>query len=201
MNLNSKYLDEAIEQIASLPGIGKKSALRLVLHLLKRSPEEINRFSSAFVELKLNIKTCHSCGNISDHDVCHICSNPTRNHRLICVVEDIRDILAIEETSSYKGIYHVLGGVISPMDGIGPADLNIQTLIDKDSQGEVDEVIFALSATMEGDTTNFFLYKKLQHFQLLITSLSRGVSVGTELQYADGLTLSRSIQNRVPFKI
>jgi recombination protein RecR len=201
MNLNSKYLDEAIEQIASLPGIGKKSALRLVLHLLKRSPEEINRFSSAFVELKSNIKTCKSCGNISDHDICQICSNPTRNHRLICVVEDIRDILAIEETSSYKGIYHVLGGVISPMDGIGPADLNIQSLIDKASKGEIDEVIFALSATMEGDTTNFFLYKKLQHLQLLVTSLSRGVSVGTELHYADGLTLSRSIQNRVPFKI
>jgi recombination protein RecR len=185
--------------MASLPSIGKRSALRLVIHLLKRNPDEIERFAKAFLDMKAHIKTCVSCGNISDNEICEICSNPLRNSRVICVVEDIRDIMAIEDTGIFQGLYHVLGGVISPMDGVGPADLNIQSLLTKVAANKVDEVIFALSATMEGDTTNFFLYKKLSAYNVLITSLSRGVSVGTELQYADGVTLSRSIQNRTIF--
>jgi recombination protein RecR len=200
LKLPSKYLEEAVEQMASLPSIGKRSALRLVIHLLKRNPDEIERFAKAFLDMKSHIKTCSSCGNISDNEICEICTNANRNSRVICVVEDIRDIMAIEDTGIFQGIYHVLGGVISPMDGVGPADLNIQSLLTKVSESKVDEVIFALSATMEGDTTNFFLYKKLSAYNILITTLSRGVSVGTELQYADGVTLSRSIQNRTPFQ-
>jgi len=151
--------------------------------------------------MKENVKHCKSCNNISDLDICDICSNPNRSHEIICVVEDVRDVMAIEETSSFKGVYHVLGGVISPMDGVGPNDLHIQSLVEKAESGQITEVIFALSPTMEGDTTNFYLYKKLKGFELIITTLSRGVSVGSELHYADGLTLSRSIINRMPFKV
>lgn len=194
-------MEEAVEQLATLPSVGKRSALRLVIHLLNRKPEEIERFANSFLEMKKHVKYCKSCGNISDEVICEICTNPRRKHDEICVVEDVRDVIAIEETGSYQGIYHVLGGIISPMDGIGPSDLNISSLLDKVQKGEVKEVIFALSATMEGDTTNFFLYKKLQPFGIVISTLSRGVSVGSELQYADGLTLGRSIINRTPFKI
>ena len=201
MKIPSKYMEEAVEQLATLPSVGKRSALRLVIHLLNRKPEEIERFANAFLEMKKHVKYCKSCGNISDEVICEICSNPNRKHSEICVVEDVRDVIAIEETGSYQGIYHVLGGIISPMDGIGPSDLNISSLLDKVQKGEVKEVIFALSATMEGDTTNFFLYKKLQPSGIVISTLSRGVSVGSELQYADGLTLGRSIINRTPFKI
>lgn len=190
-----------MEQLSSLPGIGKRTALRLVLQMLNRSEEEIQQFSEAFVRMKKEVKKCTSCGNISDLDVCEICSNSNRDHGLICVVEDIRDIMALESTGYYKGIYHVLGGVISPMDGIGPKDLNIGTLLDKARDQNLSEVIFALSATMEGDTTNFYLFKKLSPFNLKITCLSRGVAVGTELQYADELTLGRSIINRQPFQL
>lgn len=190
-----------MEQLSSLPGIGKRTALRLVLQMLNRSEEEIKQFSEAFVRMKKEVKKCTSCGNISDLDVCEICSNSNRDHGLICVVEDIRDIMALESTGYYKGIYHVLGGVISPMDGIGPKDLNIGTLLDKARDQNLSEVIFALSATMEGDTTNFYLFKKLSPFNLKITCLSRGVAVGTELQYADELTLGRSIINRQPFQL
>lgn len=200
MNIPSKHIEEAVEQLASLPSIGKRSALRLVLHLLKRSPEEIERFAQAFVTMKSEVKQCTSCGNISDKELCAICLNPNRDTSLICVVEDIRDIMAIEATSSYKGIYHVLGGIISPMDGIGPSDLNIDTLIAKAENEEISEIIFALSATMEGDTTNFYLYKKLKDFDFNISTLSRGVAVGSELQYADELTLGRSIMQRLPFE-
>lgn len=200
MDISSKYLNHAVEQFASLPSIGKKSALRLVLELLKRSPEEIERFSSAILAIKDHIVYCKSCGNISDNETCDICINPLREHRTVCVVEDIRDVMAIEATGSYKGIYHLLGGVISPMDGQGPDDLNITTLVQKVKNKEVDEVIFALSSTMEGDTTNFYIYKKISEFGIKITTLSRGVSVGTELQYADELTLGRSIIQRLPFE-
>ena len=200
VNLPSKYLNEAVEQFASLPSIGKRSALRLVLELLKRSPEEIDRFSNAIKAIKENINYCINCGNISDDQVCTICSNPSRDHRTVCVVEDIRDIMAIEATGSYKGIYHVLGGVISPMDGQGPEDLNIPSLLEKAKKNEVDEIIFALSSTMEGDTTNFYIYKKISPTEIKVTTLSRGVSVGTELHYADELTLGRSILQRLPFE-
>lgn len=201
MNIPSKYIENAVEQLASLPGIGKRTALRLVLQLLNRTEGEIEQFSQAFIEMKRNVKKCSSCGNISDIEICSICSNERRDHSIICVVEDIRDVLAIETTESYKGIYHVLGGIISPMDGVGPSDLNIQSLISKAESGNVHEIIFALSPTMEGDTTNFYLYKKLESKPVMITSLSRGVAVGTELQYADELTLSRSLLQRQPFKV
>jgi recombination protein RecR len=201
MKLPSRYLQDAVDQLSTLPSIGKRSALRLVLSLLHRKPEEIERFAQAFLALKTHVKHCKSCKNISDNEICSICSNPQRNHEIVCVVEDIRDILAIEETNSFKGIYHVLGGIISPMDGIGPNDLNINDLIFKASSSKVKEIIFALSPTMEGDTTNYYLYKKLKPFDLLITTLSRGVSVGSELHYTDGLTLGRSLMNRTPFKL
>ena len=201
MKLPSRYLQDAVDQLSTLPSIGKRSALRLVLSLLHRKPEEIERFAQAFLALKTHVKHCKSCKNISDNEICSICSNPQRNHEIICVVEDIRDILAIEETNSFKGIYHVLVGIISPMDGTGPNDLNINDLIFKASSSKVKEIIFALSPTMEGDTTNYYLYKKLKPFDLLITTLSRGVSVGSELHYTDGLTLGRSLMNRTPFKL
>lgn len=201
MKIPSKHIDEAVDQLSSLPGIGKKTALRLVLQMLNRTDVEIEKFASSFVEMKKMVKKCTSCGNISDHDLCSICENPARDTSQICIVEDIRDIMALESTNFYKGIYHVLGGIISPMDGIGPADLNIPTLLQKLEFGEVKEVIFALSANMEGDTTNFYLFKKMAHFQVIVTCLSRGVAVGTELQYADELTLGRSLVNRQPFKL
>ena len=190
-----------MNQISSLPGIGKRTALRLVLQLMSRSREEIEDFSNAFTLMKDNVKKCNTCGNVSDVHVCTICSNTSRDKSIICVVEDIRDILAIEATESYKGVYHVLGGIISPMDGIGPNDLNISSLVDRAQQESAKEIIFALSATMEGDTTNFFLYRKLRSLNISISSLSRGVSVGSELQYADEITLSRSLLNRQPFEV
>ena len=205
MKIPSRYLEQAVDQLAILPGVGKRTALRLAIHLLKQQPEVLEQFAHVFLELKNNIKKCKSCGNISDVEICSICSNPKRNRQLICVVEDIRDVIAIEETGSFNGLYHVLGGIISPMDGIGPNDLNILSLLDKIKDGsgdsQVQEVIFALSATMEGDTTNYYLYKKIQPFNVKVTCLSRGVSIGTELQYADGITLGKSIIHRLPFKV
>lgn len=201
MKIPSKHIENVVEQLATLPGIGKRTALRLTLNLLNRSKDEIEVFAHSFLDMKQHVLKCSSCGNVSDTPVCSICDNPSRDHATICVVEDIRDILAIEATESYKGIYHVLGAIISPMDGIGPNDLNIEPLIEKSASGEVREVIFALSSTMEGDTTNYYLYKKIHSFPIQITSLSRGVAIGSELQYADELTLGRSIVNRQPFKI
>ena len=201
VNIPSKYIEQAVEQLSSLPGIGKRTALRLVLKLLSRTDEEIQKFSSAFVEMKQNVKKCVECGNVSDLEVCTICINPKRNKSQICVVEDIRDVLAIEATESYSGVYHVLGGIISPMDGIGPSDLNIAPLIEKIKSEKITEIIFALSATMEGDTTNYYLYKKISLFSVEVTTLSRGVSIGAELQYADELTLSRSLIHRQPFQV
>jgi recombination protein RecR len=201
MKVLSKHIENAVDQLASLPSVGKRTALRLALHLLKKDEKEIQQFAQAFIQMKENILFCQSCGNISDSILCEICSNPLRDHQTICIVEDIRDVMAIEETNSYKGIYHVLGGVISPMDGIGPNDLNIPSLIQKLQQQEIKEVIFALNATMEGDTTCFYLFKKMADFSFEISTLSRGVSVGTELHYADELTLGSSITNRMPFKV
>jgi len=189
-------LDNAVEQLSSLPGIGKRSALRLALNLLQRNEQEIHAFANSIIDLKLNVFNCSECGNISDNATCDICLNPSRSSELICVVEDIRDIIAVESTGAFKGKYHVLGGVISPMDGIGPNELNIQPLINKVSSGQVSEVIFALSPTMEGDTTNFYLFKKLKGFSPLFTTLSRGVTVGAELHYADEMSLGRSITQR-----
>jgi recombination protein RecR len=201
VKIPSRHIENAVEQMSSLPGIGRRTALRLVLQLMNRSEEEIRSFSEAFLEMKEHVKKCSVCGNVSDADICSICSNDKRDHSLICVVEDIRDVLAIEATESYSGVYHVLGGIISPMDGIGPSDLNIPSLIERVRTGEVAEVVFALSPTMEGDTTNFFLYKKLKEFNVPISTISRGVAVGAELQYADEVTLSRSLINRHPFEL
>ncbi len=186
--------------MASLPGVGKKTALRLVLDLLKRDPRDVDKFANSFLELIKNIKKCSSCGVIADNDICNICMNPKRDHKLVCVVEDLRDVLAIEATESFQGVYHVLGGVISPMEGIGPGDLNLEPLLKKAQSGELDEIILALSATMEGDTTNFYIYKKVGKSNVKISTLSRGVAIGTELHYADEITLSRSIINRTPYE-
>ncbi len=201
MKIPSEYIEIAVEQMATLPGVGKRTALRLVLQLLNRTEDEIRSFSEAMINMKLHVKKCKECGNLSDIEVCSICSNVSRDHQTICVVEDIRDVLAIEMTESYKGSYHVLGGIISPMDGISPKDLNIESLIRRVRENNVIEIIFALSATMEGDTTNFYLSKKLNEFDLELSTLSKGVAVGSELQYADQITLSQSIMNRQPFEI
>ncbi|MGV6861205.1 MAG: recombination mediator RecR [Putridiphycobacter sp.] len=201
MNFSSKYLEDAVDHFASLPGVGKKTALRLVLNILKRDEEEVKAFAKTLDSLHEHIKQCKVCGNISDQDICGICNQQSRNHQIICVVEDIRDILAIESTEQFFGVYHVLGGVISPMDGIGPNDLNISSLFDRIQEHEVEEIILALNSSMEGDTTNFYLYKKIEPFGVKVTSLLKGVSVGTELHYADELTLGRSITNRLPFEL
>lgn len=201
MKVPSKHIEAAVDQIASLPGIGRRTALRLVLNLLQRPEDEVQAFSDAFTTMKSNVHNCTTCGNISDLEECTICLDERRDPTTICVVEDIRDILAIEATEAYKGKYHVLGGIISPMDGVGPSDLNIQSLVDRVAKGEIHEVIFALSPTMEGDTTNYYIFKKIREFETTVSTLSRGVSVGSELQYADEVTLSRSLLHRQPFKM
>lgn len=187
--------------MAQLPGIGKRTALRLVLHLLKQPAEQTQFLSQALTAMREEINYCSSCHNISDVALCEICSNPNRDHGLICVVEDIRDVMAIENTRQFKGIYHVLGGKISPMDGIGPGQLTIAPLVEKAKTGHVRELIFALSSTMEGDTTNFFIYKQIKDLQLITTTIARGIAVGDELEYADEVTLGRSIVQRIPLEI
>jgi len=201
VNIPSKHLEDLVDHFSSLPGIGKKTALRLVLNLLKKEEGEVKVFANSLNNLHQNIKSCKTCGNISDSEICSICEQTSRNHSLICVVEDIRDIMAIESTEQFFGVFHVLGGVISPMEGIGPADLNISTLLDRVEKGTVKEVILALNASMEGDTTNFYLYRKLADSHVKVTTLSRGVAIGTELHYTDELTLGRSIVNRLPFDL
>jgi recombination protein RecR len=200
MDFSSKLLENAVNEMSQLPGIGKRTALRLVLHLLKRPQEHTNQLAAALEKMRSEINFCSNCHNISDTTVCEICSNPNRNARIVCVVEDIRDVMAIENTSQYRGQYHVLGGKISPMDGVGPGDLNIPTLVQKVKEGKVDELIFALSSTMEGDTTNFYIYKQIEGFDIISTTIARGISVGDELEYADEVTLGRSILNRIPFE-
>tara|TARA_B100000900_G_scaffold351026_1_gene317917 strand:- start:949 stop:1548 length:600 start_codon:yes stop_codon:yes gene_type:complete len=193
-------IQEAVEQFAKLPGVGRKTALRLVLNLLQMDKEEVNRFGQAFIDLRNHINYCSNCHNISDLEVCEICANPNRDEGLLCVVEDIRDVMAIENTHQFKGKYHVLGGIISPMDGIGPSDLNIVSLEEKVQSGIVKEVIMALSTTMEGDTTNFYIFKKFKDYNVKLSVIARGVSVGDELEYADEVTLGRSILNRTPYE-
>lgn len=192
----SQYLEKAVREIAKLPGIGKKTALRLALHILKQDEQHAVDLGSAIIDLKREIRYCTSCHNISDADICNICSNPRRDPSVLCVVENMRDVLAIESTQQFSGHYHVLGGIISPMDGIGPGDLTIANLIEKAEKKLVKEIIFALPATMEGDTTCFYLYKKLADFQIEVTSIARGVSVGDDLEYTDEITLGRSILDR-----
>lgn len=200
MEFSSKLLQNAVNEMAQLPGIGKRTALRLVLHLLRQPSDQTEHLTKALSSLRYNIKYCDNCHNISDIELCEICSNPMRDSSIICVVEDIRDVMAIEGTSSFKGHYHVLGGKISPMDGIGPHDLKIDSLIKKIKEGQVKEVIFAMSSTMEGDTTNFYIFKQIQGVNVTTTTIARGISVGDELEYADEVTLGRSIQNRVTFE-
>ncbi|MGQ3014537.1 MAG: recombination mediator RecR [Flavobacteriales bacterium] len=199
-NIPSKLLENAVNEFALLPGIGKKTAMRLVLHLLQQDEGRVQQFAHALTQMKENIQRCRNCHNLSDEPLCSICSDARRQHAIVCVVEDIRDVLAIENTHQYRGVYHVLGGKISPMDGVGPSDLQIDSLIQRAHTQELSEIILALSSTPEGDTTSFYLYKKLQGIQVPITSIARGISFGGELEYADEVTLGRSILNRVPYK-
>ena len=195
----SALLDKAVGEFAKLPGIGRKTALRLVLHMLRQSDEDVTAFAEAVERLKKEVKYCRVCHNISDTDVCPICSDPRRDASTICVVESIRDVMAVEATQQYRGLYHVLGGVISPMDGIGPSDLQIESLVERVKGGEVKEVILALSSTMEGDTTNFYISRKLDGMDVKLSVIARGISIGDELEYTDEVTLGRSIINRTLF--
>jgi len=199
MNFSSKLLEDAVNEFSKLPGVGQKTALRLVLHLLSQEQVEVDTFGNTLIKLKRDIKHCMICHNISDQQICSICTSQKRDKEVICVVEDTRDVMAIENTSQYFGVYHVLGGLVSPMDGIGPSDLFIDSLVQRVATTPVKEVILALSATMEGDTTLFYLYKKLKDFQIPITTIARGIAFGGELEYADEITLGRSIVTRVPY--
>lgn len=200
MEFSSKLLENAVNEIAQLPGIGKRTALRLALHLLREHQTKTTALSEALNKMRTEIKFCKNCHNISDVDLCEICNNSNRNSEIVCVVEDIRDVMAIENTSQFKGHYHVLGGKISPMDGIGPNDLTIHSLVKKVKEGTIKELIFALSSTMEGDTTNFYIFKQIESHPVVTTTIARGIAVGDELEYADEITLGRSIINRIPFE-
>lgn len=195
----SALLEKAVNEFSKLPGIGRKTALRLVLHLLRQDDQHVENFAEAISTLKKEVKYCSSCHNISDSEICNICSDTSRNSSIVCVVENIKDVMAIENTVQYKGQYHVLGGIISPIDGIGPSDVEIESLIERVKAKEVKEVIMALSATMEGDTTNFYIYRKLEPLNVKVSIIARGVSVGNEIEYTDEVTLGRSILNRTPF--
>lgn len=200
MDINSKLISEAVDQLATLPGVGRKTALRFVLELLKRDKSDVQRFARAFTEMRENIRFCHRCFNLAETELCNICGHPSREQQLICVVEDIRDIMAIESTQQFRGTYHVLGGLISPMDGVGPNDLRITELIERVKEESPEELILALNTTMEGDTTCFYLYKKLKAFPLRISTLARGVAIGDDLEYTDEVTLGRSLKNRTPYE-
>lgn len=200
MEFSSKLLERAVNEMSRLPGIGKRTALRLVLHLLKQPKDQTLFLSEALTAMREDIRFCESCHNISDVEVCEICSNAARNHAVVCVVEDVRDVMAIENTGQFRGIYHVLSGKISPIDGVGPGQLNIASLVAKVQAGTVQEVIFALSPTMEGDTTNFYIYKQIKDYGVTTSAIARGIAVGDELEYADEVTLGRSILQRVPFE-
>jgi recombination protein RecR len=199
-NYPSKLLESAVNEFAKFPGVGRKTALRMVLHLLKQEPADIENFGNTILRLRKEIRYCKKCHNISDREVCDICSDSHRESSLVCVVENIRDVMSIENTNQFHGLYHVLGGIISPMDGVGPSDLNIPSLEEKINSGEIEEIILALSTTMEGDTTNFYLYRKFSKYDIKITTIARGISIGDELEYADEVTLGRSILNRTPFE-
>ncbi len=200
MNFSSKLLEDAVNEFSKLPGVGKKTALRLVLHLLNKEQTEVDNFGNTLIKLRKEIKHCVICHNIADYDCCEICTSYKRDKEVICVVEDTRDVMAIENTSQYFGLYHVLGGLISPMDGVGPTDLFIDSLVKRVSTTPVKEIILALSATMEGDTTLFYIYKRLKEFNISITTIARGIAFGGELEYADEITLGRSIITRVPYE-
>lgn len=195
----STLLEKAVAEFAKLPGIGRKTALRLVLHMLRMNEEDVDRFANAITTLRKEVRYCKICHNISDTDVCPICSDPRRERKTICVVENIRDVMAVENTMQYRGLYHVLGGIISPIDGIGPADIEIESLVERVVEGGIEEVIFALGSTMEGDTTNFYISRKLAPYPVKLSVIARGIAVGDELEYADEVTLGRSIRDRVPF--
>jgi len=200
MNFSSKLLENAVNEVAQLPGIGRRTALRLVLHLLKQPKERTTYLTTALENLRTDIKLCKKCHNISDVELCEICANKNRDEQFLCVVEDIRDVMAIEGTGQFRGLYHVLGGKISPIDGVGPQNLTIDSLVQKVREGTVKEIIFALSSTMEGDTTNFYIYKQIEDLDIRVSTIARGISVGDELEYADEITLGRSILNRIPFE-
>jgi recombination protein RecR len=200
MQLSSVLLENAVNAFAKLPGIGKKTALRLVLHLLKQDPKEVSHFSEVIATLRKDIQFCKRCGNIADASTCSLCANPGRKQQMICVVESIRDVIAIESTQQYNGIYHILGGIISPLDGIGPDQLTIQQLLDRIQVEKTEELIFALNPTIQGDTTIYYIQKKLQGQPIRITTIARGVAFGGELEYADEMTLARSLQNRLPIE-
>lgn len=201
MEIPSSLVQKAVDEIAQLPGIGRRSALRIVLHLLRQPKDFSARLSSSIATLREQIRYCNTCHNISDAEQCNICANPMRERNIICIVEDIRDVMAIESTGQFKGLYHVLGGKISPIEGIGPQQLTIDALRTRVEQENIDEIIFALSSTMEGDTTNYYIFKKLSAFELRFSAISRGIGIGDELEYADELTLGRSISQRIPFEI
>ncbi len=198
--MQNKLIDESIQQFMTLPGIGRKTAQRFVLHLLRKSLEDVTNFTETIQHMKENIKFCHVCNNISENDICEICANPNRDHTTVCVVENINDVMAIEATAQYNGTYHVLGGVISPMDGISPTDLHIADLVERASSGEINEIILALPTTMEGETTNYYINKKLLSTGVKVTVIAKGIAVGEELQYTDEITLSQAIKNRKPFE-
>jgi recombination protein RecR len=200
MNFSSSLVERAVEEFSRLPGIGKRTALRLVLHLLNQEESEATSFGEAIIKLRKDIKYCEKCNNISDLDICEICTDHNRDQTIICVVEDIRDVMAIEHTQQYPGVYHVLGGIINPMNGIGPGDLNINSLLNKFATDKIKEVILALSSSMEGDTTSFYLYKKIEQYQVPVTIIARGIAVGDELEFVDDVTLARSIINRTPYE-
>ena len=200
MNFSSKLLEKAVDEVSQLPGIGKRTALRLVLHLLNRPKSQTLQLSNALTNLVENINFCQNCHNISYSEICEICGNPKRNSTIVCVVEDVRDVMAIENTAQFQGHYHVLGGKISPMEGIGPHNLNIESLVKKVKNNQIKELIFATSSTIEGDTTNFYIFKQLEGLNVITTTIARGISVGDELEYADEVTLGRSIINRIPFE-
>jgi len=199
INFSSILLENAVNELAKLPGIGRRTALRLALYLLRQEEKDVELLGNAVINLRSKINYCRICHNISDTDICLICSNPQRDEKTVCVVETVRDVMAIENTQQFNGLYHVLGGIISPMDGIGPADLEIESLIKRVKDGGIQEIILALSATMEGDTTNFYIFRKIENFPVKITTISRGVAVGDGLEYTDEITLGRSILNRVEF--
>ena len=196
----SRLLERAVEAFSQLPGVGRKTALRLVLHLLRQSTEDVDSFADAVIRVKHDVKYCKVCHNISDNEVCSICSDPRRDASVVCVVENIQDVMAIENTQQFHGLYHVLGGIISPMDGIGPHDLEIESLVERVEEGTVKEIILALASTMEGDTTNFYISRKLKDTGVKLSVIARGISVGDELEYTDEVTLGRSILNRTPFE-
>ena len=196
----SRLLENAVNEFASLPGVGRKTAFRLVMNLLRRDSEEIKRFGETIIKLHGEIHYCVSCNNISDTEICNICNDEKRDKNLICIVENIQDVMAIENTRQFKGVYHVLGGIISPVDGIGPSDLKIDSLEEKVKQGDISEIIFALSTTMEGDTTNYYLFRRLNKYNVTMTTLARGVAIGDELEYTDEITLGRAINTRYPYQ-